>query len=262
MEITKYANDALESVQQTGFLNEDDWSDMIKMQTELQDTFEKRQIWRTETEMRISVLNDLHFPTPASKYWQCVREQGVFFENLAALAFDYRRNDIKIKRIEKEIEVLKCDIEKTLSDTWKKELRLEEKQVDLEEARFKRTNMQVAAKDRVREIRLWSKIKDEMVTQDPNFDTKNVDSHQLISYAHSFANDAARVNENTPPADRINLEGKLLSAIRELELRGMLNPETVGVGYLEFVEKLGFIHRNEPEKKIENKNNVLNLIKE
>jgi len=241
MEITKYANDALESVKQTGFLNEKDWTDIRKMQNELQDTFEKRQIWRTETEMRVSVLNDLHFSTPAAKYWQCVREQGVFFENLVTLSFEYKRNEVQIKRLEYRIEQLinVVDYEEKLKD--------EDLKIDLEECLFKRKNMEVAARDRVREIRLWSQIKDELTKQDPNFDTNNVDTHQLISYAYSFANDAARVNENTPPADRINLEGKLLTTIKELETRGLLNEKSLGLEYLKFIGKMGFVHNKQDE---------------
>ena len=43
-----------------------------EVKEELNDTWTKRQIFRTETEMRISVLNDVKFPTNASKYWQAV----------------------------------------------------------------------------------------------------------------------------------------------------------------------------------------------
>ena len=42
------------------------------LKQELQDTHSKVQIYRTETEMRYSVLNHGRFPTKASKYWQCV----------------------------------------------------------------------------------------------------------------------------------------------------------------------------------------------
>jgi hypothetical protein len=86
---------------------------------ELRDTWTKKQIFRTETEARISVLQDMKYPTKAAKYWQCVREQNVFLENLMSLSFDYRRNDIKIKRLEKKIEEEKDDLKKEL---WKIDL--------------------------------------------------------------------------------------------------------------------------------------------
>ena len=55
-------------------------SDFKSMTEELRDTWTKKQIFRTETEARISVLQDMKYPTKAAKYWQCVREQNVFLD--------------------------------------------------------------------------------------------------------------------------------------------------------------------------------------
>ena len=63
-------------------LSEDEVKDFKAMRLELQDTWIKNQMFRTETEMRVSVLNDLKHPTVAAKYWQAVREQNVMFEQL------------------------------------------------------------------------------------------------------------------------------------------------------------------------------------
>ena len=69
-----------------------------QLTNELRDTWTKKQVFRTETEMRMSVLQDAKYPTKASKYWQCVREQNVFLENLMSLSFDARRNEVKLKK--------------------------------------------------------------------------------------------------------------------------------------------------------------------
>ena len=53
-----------------------------KMIPELQDNWAKKQMFRTETEMRFSVLSDNKYGNNASKYWQSVREQNTHFENL------------------------------------------------------------------------------------------------------------------------------------------------------------------------------------
>ena len=74
---------------------------------ELRDTWTKKQMFRTETEMQFSVLNDAKYPTKAAKYWQCVREQNVFLENLMQLSFDYRRSEVKQKRIEEKLKIKK-----------------------------------------------------------------------------------------------------------------------------------------------------------
>ena len=57
-------------------------SEFKQMVPELQDTWVKKQIFRTETEMRFSVLSDNKYGTKAAKYWQSVREQNTHFENL------------------------------------------------------------------------------------------------------------------------------------------------------------------------------------
>ena len=54
-------------------LKKEDNNFLKELKKELEDTHNKAQIYRTETEMRYSVLNDGTFPTSASKYWQCVR---------------------------------------------------------------------------------------------------------------------------------------------------------------------------------------------
>ena len=86
-------NDSLDLV-----LEKIDLSLVRELQSELDDTWNKKQMFRTETEMRVSVLNDIKFPTLASKYWQAIREQAVMLENLVMLSFEYRRNDVKLRR--------------------------------------------------------------------------------------------------------------------------------------------------------------------
>ena len=78
-------------------LEQEDLSAFKCMVDELRDTWTKKQMFRTETEARFSVLQDNRYPTRASKYWQCVREQSTYLDNLMSLSFEYRRNEAKIK---------------------------------------------------------------------------------------------------------------------------------------------------------------------
>ena len=63
-------------------LDPNDVKEFKEMTEELRDTWTKKQVFRTETEMRMSVLQDMKYPTKAAKYWQCVREQNVFLEKM------------------------------------------------------------------------------------------------------------------------------------------------------------------------------------
>jgi len=75
-------------------LDKQDVKEFKKLIPELQDTWMKKQMFRTETEMRFSVLSDNKYGTNAAKYWQSVREQNTYFENLMHLSFEYRKNDV------------------------------------------------------------------------------------------------------------------------------------------------------------------------
>jgi len=108
------------------------------MVDELRDTWTKKQIFRTETEARFSVLQDNRYPTKAAKYWQCVREQSVYLENLMTLSFDYRRVEAKIKWLTKKVE--------TETDEYK----LENYKIDLDEKIYSKASMEAVAKDRMR----------------------------------------------------------------------------------------------------------------
>ena len=77
-----------ESPNLNNLLDPNDVSKFKELTGELRDTWTKKQIFRTETEMRFTVLNDYKCPTKAAKYWQCVREQNVYLEQLMQLSFE------------------------------------------------------------------------------------------------------------------------------------------------------------------------------
>ena len=181
-------------------LDPEDVKSFKAMTSELRDTWTKKQVFRTETEMRMSVLQDMKYPTKAAKYWQCVREQNVFLENLMSLSFDYRRNEVKIKRLEKKL------AEET--DPLKQELH----QIDLDEKIYSRASMQLVARDRMREIKLWSMYKKKY--DDGSFDTKDVNTHQLESYHLTMKNKAETLTQGSSQPEVFNVLGQLQSIER------------------------------------------------
>ena len=176
-------------------LEPEDVSVFKEMTEELRDTWTKKQMFRTETEMQFSVLNDAKYPTKAAKYWQCVREQNVFLENLMSLSFDCRRSEAKVKWLEKKIE------------TEQDEYKLEKYKIDLDEARYGLANMQLVARDRMREIKLWSTLKKEF--DDGTFDTQDVNRHQLESYHQIMKNKAQTLSSGSSQPEIFNVLGQL-----------------------------------------------------
>jgi len=184
-------------------LQTEDAQTIIALKEELTDNWTKKQIFRTETEMRISVLNDGKHPTSASKYWQSVREQSAHFDAMMGLSFDLRRNEIKRMKLERKLQ-------KSIDEG--KDLKELELRVDLDQNLYQRANMEQVAKDRVREIATWSKLKAEL--DDGTFDTQNVNTHQASSYRLALENRVKALGPNSGPAEVINAAGPLQTVAR------------------------------------------------
>ena len=200
-----------EEIHLNNLLEQEDLSAFKSMVDELRDTWTKKQMFRTETEARFSVLQDNRYPTRAAKYWQCVREQSTYLDNLMALSFDYRRNDAKIKWLEKKI------------GKEEDEYKATKYQIDLDECKFAKASMEKVAKHRMREIKMWSKLKGEF--NDGSFNDKDVNQHQLESYHKMYAGKAKSINSSTPEAEAFNIMGKLRS-LERIKQSGELENKT------------------------------------
>ena len=192
-------------------LTQEDLSSFKGMVDELRDTWTKKQMFRTETEARFSVLQDNRYPTKASKYWQCVREQSSYLDNLMALSFDYRRNEAKIKWLEDKIEKEEDEYKAT------------KYKIDLDEARFGKASMEKVARHRMREIKMWSKLKKEF--NDGSFNDKDVNEHQLESYHKMFVDKAKNITSTTQESEVFNIMGQLQS-LNRIKATGELDNKT------------------------------------
>jgi hypothetical protein len=183
-------------------LNEDDAQTILLLKDELVDNWHKKQIFRTETEMRVSVLNDAKHPTNASKYWQSVREMSAHFDALMNLSFDLRKNTVDNLRLDKKMQDL-------LENEDENKFDIMEARIDLDRNIYDRSCMLQVAKDRVRELSLWSTIKREL--DDSSFDVENVNTHQAESLHRYFENRVKSLNDSSAPGEIINAMGPYLS---------------------------------------------------
>jgi len=189
-----------ESESLNNLLDIEELKEFKMMTSELKDTWEKKQMFRTETEARFSVLQDNRYTTPAAKYWQCVREQASYIDNLMVLSFEYRRNQAKINKLQEQVRTEEDEHEKVNFE------------IDLDECRFNKASMERQAHHRMREIKMWSKLKKEF--DDGSFNTKDVNQHQLESYGRQYAIKAKNLTENSDDADKFNVLGQLESLQR------------------------------------------------
>ena len=200
-----------ESKYLTNILDKDDVKDFKKLIPELQDTWHKKQMFRTETEMRFSVLSDNKYPTSAAKYWQSVREQNTHFENLMHLSFDARKNEVEIKKLQRDIKKEKDPLE------------VELKQIELEEKLYGKASMELVAKHRMREVATWSKLKKEF--DDNQFNKQDVNDHQAESYKLQLQHRANTITAGTSQAEVFNIVGQVDTLNRVIASGELNKPE-------------------------------------
>jgi len=194
-------------------LDKSEASEFKKMVPELQDNWAKKQMFRTETEMRFSVLSDNKYGSNAAKYWQSVREQNTHFENLMSLSFEYRKNDVEIEKLKHKI------TEDPNVDPFEKKLA----KIELEEKLYARVNMELTAKARMREISTWSKLKKEF--HDGKFDDRDVNTHQAESYMHNLEQRKATLTPASSQPEVFNVLGQL-ETLKRVRKSGELLPKT------------------------------------
>ena len=173
-----------------------DAKEILALKEELADNWNKKQIFRTETEMRVSVLNDAKHPTSASKYWQSVREQSAHFDAMMGLSFELRKNKVERLRLERKMKE---------AEEGGDELDVMDAQIELDQNLYGKACMEQVAHDRVREIQLWSKLKGEL--NDGTFDDQNVDTHQALSLGIALQTRVAALNASSSPSEIINAVG-------------------------------------------------------
>ena len=178
------------------------------MTSELRDTWTKKQMFRTKTEMEFSVLNDARFPTNGAKYWQCVREQNSHMEGLLHCSFEYRKNAIELKKLEKKLAAEEDELEIDLI------------QVEIDVKTYTIANFQLQAAHRMREITEWSHFK--KIYNDGSFDDKDVDTHQLFSYQKTMRNRQKTLTPGSSQAEVFNAVGQLNTIDRIVKQRKVI----------------------------------------
>jgi len=213
---TEY-KDTLSTIEQAGFINQSDLEFLKENIATVQENWAKQQVFRTETEMNVSVLDNLHYPTYASKYWQCIRESGTMYQELVRGSFEYRRNEVEIKKIEVQLKGHSLD-----------KLDRELLEIDLEEKLFTRMNSELQLKDRMREIKMWHNKMEELKASS-DFDSEDVNTHQLVSYALRFQRQIELMQANggagMSQGEMDNLIGQFQTVKATLEDRGLLSEQ-------------------------------------
>lgn len=162
-------NTDIQTIDESGMLKTEEMQALQTVSESVSEGFTRRQRFRPRFLMETAVLNDMKFPTPDAKYWQCNVERDTHFRNLVNLSFDYREKIADVAILEEE--------SKELSGPH-----LTKVQIQIERESAALVYMQKEAQERVREIMNWSDIM-EKLEPDLKYDPDDTEAHMPEAFA-------------------------------------------------------------------------------
>lgn len=175
----------LARIQTSGILQPDVIDKIMEIEKDIELGFARRQRFRPRFLMEVSVLNDMKFPTPDAKYWQCNLERDVHFRNLVMASFDYREKEADIKILEAERDSLEQDsVSGSAPELKRAQVCKKNVQIDRENASL--IYMEKEAMERAREILTWTDL---MVSLEPDlkYSVEDIEEHMPEAYTRRFA---------------------------------------------------------------------------
>jgi len=230
MELKKYNQNLITELNKSQLLTELDIDKLNKCMPTIKHSIEFSQMFRTDTEARTSVLNDVKFPTVDAKYWQSVRELGVQSTELFYLNFEYKNKLIDVEELEAK---LKTDYES--------EFDRKRDEIELEKHKFDIIQMQKNAKNRIREVDMWAGIIEELKPH-MKHSKEDVNEHQLISNGYRFVNELIthiKGNAQYSPSEARNAFGLIQTTLSHIEKVGKLEEfkKNLPQDYIQFLQK-------------------------
>ena len=160
--------DVLKGTSLASFMKEGDISFLQEHTEGFEKRLRTRSIWRSKFEMEAAVLRDDEHPTPDSKYWQAIGEQAVHLQELITLTYEAGKHEADREILEADIAALEEDLvenEELSPDHSKVKAQIKKKKIEIEQNRFNAVMMAKAAKERMREIRDWEDIIEQLHPQ-------------------------------------------------------------------------------------------------
>ena len=157
-------------IKDSKIIPDDTLAALAEISEDIEAGFTRRQRFRPRFLMETAVLNDMKFPTPDAKYWQCNVERDTHFRNLVMLSFDYREKLADIEILEEEFTGLSGP------HRTKQLVRIEREKAIL-------IYMRKEAGERAREIMNWTDI---MTKLEPQMKYSKVDVEAYMPEAYAI----------------------------------------------------------------------------
>jgi hypothetical protein len=206
--------EALARIESSDVLDPEEMVRLENLASELKHAVATHTMYRTPTEALTSVLNHVKHPTPASKYHQAKLEQTVMFNNLMTLSFDYREALIDLAETEEQM--------KSASS-----FELERLKVKRDRLTYRLSWMRNEAKERLREIEMWSQIKTQLGAA-ASFDHDNKDADQLQALTLRYLQELpAAVRAGMDVGGAVNIIAQADTMLAECESRKIPLPKNL-----------------------------------
>ena len=173
-------HDLVKTIKVSGVLDSKDLSLIEKNEKELEKAHNTNQHYRTETEMNASVL--AKFPSGEAKYWQCVREETMMFENLTANSIDFMIKSGELELLKVELMALDDSASDSPLDTpfYNAKKKIKEGEIQMKQLQILKVEQE--AHYRAVEIKHWEKIKKKLAKNIKAELMEDVELHQKESY--------------------------------------------------------------------------------
>jgi hypothetical protein len=129
----------------------------------LPEQFKGLQLGMSGFQIQYGVLSNKEFPTPDSKYWQCVRELFARYDGVLANNYQYLKTKLEIEKLEAEKEMLGNskigDIDKRMKEL---DIAFKKRQLD---------GMRISCEDTIRQMKKFKELMDEY-KKDKKYETK------------------------------------------------------------------------------------------
>ena len=174
-------HESIKTIKSSGVLDSKDASIIDKNEKELEKAHNTNQHYRTETEMKASVL--AKYPSIEAKWWQSVREETMMLDNLTANSIDFM---IKSG----ELELLKIELSE-FDDSIIHKAKKKIKEAEIMMKKLQIFKVQQEAHYRAVEIKHWEKIKKKLAKNIKAELMEDVELHQKESYKTKWEREIA-----------------------------------------------------------------------
>jgi len=163
-------------IKDSKIIPDDTLAALSEISEDIEAGFTRRQRFRPRFLMETAVLNDMKFPTPDAKYWQCNVERDTHFRNLVMLSFDYKEKQADIGILEAELhELIRHQTDLAQAQIAKKRVQIDRETTIL-------VYMRKEAGERAREIMNWTDIMARLLP-DMKYSREDVEEHMPEAYA-------------------------------------------------------------------------------